>query len=444
MRITQPPVGLSADTEILTRNGWVRVGQLTYLHEIATRTADGRFEWQHPERVNVQRYDGLMVAFSNKSLDLLLAPGHPVLIRRPAAYMRMHPKAKGRDWHTRPASWFAAHPSAQFEVPATSRWEGTGPAEFVIPGWEANRVHPAHERAAEWLLEQLTDDWTPSAPLADAARAAGIGKHAFDEGRRLIGAPQRRCGSTRHGKGVSWWETGRPTREFVRGTGHYRPMREFRMPMEAFCAFLGLYLSEGHVRKDRNDVIISQFPTSRHLPEIRAILGATGLRWNYLEVNTGFVASHRTLAPWLRANTGGRAWEKRVPDGFKEYPVAALEALLRGLMIGDGHNGPVGQRYYTTTSEQLADVVQEIFQKVGRDAWVRPTSAEELNKYDYGLTGFKGKKRASFVVRERMQSTHWLPAARELDYCGSIHLVTVPGQMMYVRRKPRPTWCATG
>ena len=210
-------------------------------------------------------------------------------------------------------------------------------------------------------------------------------------------------------------------------------MRELGMPMEAFCAFLGVYLAEGWVRKDRDDIIISQAPDSEDLPEIREILDATGLTWNYDPRNSKFTTSHKTLAAWLRENAGERAWGKRVPDGFKDYPPPRLAALLNGMVLGDGHRGPKGQRYYTTTSERLADDVQEIFQKLGCDAWIR---RESMKEYPGGF-GRAGMKHQAFVVRERLGDTHWLPIPKRAEYHGTVHCVSVPNGTVYVRRNGR-------
>ena len=70
------PRGFSADTEILTRSGWVTFDRLTYLDEIAARSPDGRFEWRPPERITWQRYDGEMIWFHGRATDILVTPDH--------------------------------------------------------------------------------------------------------------------------------------------------------------------------------------------------------------------------------------------------------------------------------------------------------------------------------------------------------------------------------
>lgn len=74
------PRGFSADTEILTRrSGWVTFDRLTYLDEVATRSPEGEFLWQRPERITWERYDGDMVWFHSRTANLLTAPGTPIL-----------------------------------------------------------------------------------------------------------------------------------------------------------------------------------------------------------------------------------------------------------------------------------------------------------------------------------------------------------------------------
>ena len=428
--------GFSADTEILTRDGWKSFPQLGDADQVATRSPDGWFEWHQLNTRQSYPFRGELVEFTNKTISLAVAPGHPMLVRRRllARQARAGIRTRWHEWHVRHAGYFGEHPGAVFEFTAGSRWTGSAPAEFVIPGQEADRPHRAHEEATKWLASYLTRDWTPSADVIGAYKAAGISEHAYIAARENLGIQKRRCGSTRSGKGVSWWELSAPTRQHVPGSGPYRSLRELRIPMKAFCAFLGLFIAEGWVRYDRDEIQVAQFETSRHLPEIWQILNATGLKWNYLSSNKRFYTSHKGLAAWLRANTGRLAPGKRIPEGFLDFPPDHLELLSRGGMIGDGHWGPCQQRYYTTTSPLLADQVQELFQKIGVNAWIRPQDP---------VAGTMMKRR-SYVVRERLRDVHILPSATLLPYDGQVYSVTVPNGIVYVRRLGRAMWSSAG
>ena len=435
--------GYSADTEILTRRGWKLFPELDDCDQVATRSPGGLFEWQRPMTRESSRRHGPMVEFRTKVVDLLVTPDHPMLVRRPIPYGIKHPYAEGLDWHMRPASEIARVPEMRWIVPATADWRPAAwPEEFAIPGWEADRRHPADEHATKWLASYLTQPWTPSAQVIAARKAADIGEHAYMAARKNLGIRSRRISGATDGRSQ---EVSAPTREYAPPGGHYTPMRELRIPMEAFCAFLGLFLAEGWVRKDRNDILIAQFPTSRHMPDIWDILNATGLTWSYSEHVNKFTTSHKTLAPWLRENAGTYAHGKFVAPDIKDLPAHMLSELLRGAMMGDGHWGPYGQQRYTTTSAQLAVDVQEIFTKLGRDSWIRYETniCKRTGEIFEGTLGLR--KRQTYVVRERVREFRWLPKPVWREYSGTVHHVTVPnglvGGLVYVRREGRPAWC---
>lgn len=351
----------SDDTEILTKDGWKLFTKLEGTEEVATRSTDGEFQWQKPSAYLSYPYDGELIEYSNKSIDLRVTPGHRMLVRRPEFYARKHPNGEGQDWHIQLAKHLADKPASWWEVPATSHWNGVDPGEY----------------------------------------------------------------------------------KFSIGPSKANSARNISISSDDFATFIGLYISEGWVRKDRNDVYISQRSYSKHIEDIRIILKATGFHWNYDEKNQRFCASSKELADWLRHNIPGRAWEKCIPQELKESTQSTLKCLLRGLMMGDGNIGVYDQRYYTTTSKRLADDVQEVFQKIGVDAWVRPTRMEKYNSGEYGPGGFGtfGHRRQQYVVRERLQQTHMLPKPKFTEYHGTVHCVTVPNGIVYVRRNGRAVWC---
>lgn len=406
------------ETEILTRTGWKLFAKLSDADEVATRSPEGVFEWQVPSARQCYRVDGDLVEFKNKAVDLLVTPNHRMLAR---PIRTGGQRVRGGPFSIYPAQYFVDHPGAQYEMPVTSTWRGVAPREFVLPGRTSDRRHPAWERAASWLTGYLTADATPSAEVLAAAKMAGIGKNAVKKARELIGAPTWRDRER--------WYTGRPSKDAALPSGEYQPYPELRIPTETWCEFLGLFLAEGWVRKDRHEILIAQMPTSRHLSEIKRILNSTGLHWIYLHHK--FSITHRGLAEWLRSHTGQYAYGKHVPQEVKKYAPQLLENLLYGMMLGDGHWGPQGQRYLTTTSRQLADDTQEIFQKTGVDAWIRPADPPE------GSLGV----RKLYVVRERMYATRGLPSPQLREYHGNVYCVTVPNGIVYVRRNNKFAWC---
>lgn len=150
-----PACGYSADTEILTRHqGWVTFDRLTCLDEVATRSPDGEFRWEHPDAVHAFRHEGAMLHFRSQVFDLLLMPEHPLPTLRRG--QRGQPDETIATF--RPGSWFCRVPSRSkwWRMPTTSRWSGDAPEEIVIPAAERKRGrhHPApeiHAPVAAWM-----------------------------------------------------------------------------------------------------------------------------------------------------------------------------------------------------------------------------------------------------------------------------------------------------
>jgi 8-oxo-dGTP pyrophosphatase MutT (NUDIX family) len=434
----------SPDTEILTKDGWKLFPDLTYDDELATRSEQGDFRWHRPEAILSYDFDGELLAFQSKTVDQLVTPGHRMIVQHLPSYVRDHPATPEHGWHVRLAKYFAEHPSAQFQMPATSRWTGPEPEYQEIDTWRKVKRQYGTEKAITWLREHLVPgEWAPSAQVLKSAQAAGVGRNSLERAKDVLGIQSRRVGSTRSGRGVSFWEMRLPAEDLaVLERAEEIRTGSRRIPMKEFCGLLGLYISEGWVRSDRNDVLIAQHADNPRIERIREILGSTGLHWSYQESNQRFAVCSKDLARWLRDNCPGRAWEKRIPVRFKNLGPECLAALMEGLTLGDAHLGPAGQRYYTTTSPGLADDVQEIFQKLGCDAWIRRTKMEKYFSGEYGETPYGGHaRRQMYVVRERIQDAHMVPAPVPVSYTGKVWCVTVPGGVVYVRRNGRAIWC---
>lgn len=80
------PIGprgcFSDDTDILTDNGWKRFYDLTGNDRVATLGAKKRIEYHKPTEIIKQRYDGELIRFINKKVDLLVTPNHKMFLKR--------------------------------------------------------------------------------------------------------------------------------------------------------------------------------------------------------------------------------------------------------------------------------------------------------------------------------------------------------------------------
>lgn len=69
----------SADTEVLTKRGFVPFPNLQASDEIASRSKDGFLEYLRPSKVMRRQHDGPVVRINQHGVDYLVTPDHPIL-----------------------------------------------------------------------------------------------------------------------------------------------------------------------------------------------------------------------------------------------------------------------------------------------------------------------------------------------------------------------------
>jgi galactokinase/mevalonate kinase-like predicted kinase len=110
-------------------------------------------------------------------------------------------------------------------------------------------------------------------------------------------------------------------------------------------------------------------------------------------------------------------------------------------MLGDGHVRDGGGKVYTTTSIRLAGEVQEIFQKVGSEAFVRCRNRIGRQHYIKGRAITVRHLCYEVVERRKFHTETKVLRASKQDYDGVVWCVTVPNRTVYVRRNGNAIWC---
>lgn len=128
-----------AETEILTKDrGWVRFGDLADSDLVATRSKDAVFEWQKPSRIVREQWNGEMIHFTSKSMDLLVTPEHRMLVdAMPRALGGGPTRGPGDAIIT--AAQLEEHNNHELKIPMTSTWVGEEIGEQTI--WD-RKNHP--------------------------------------------------------------------------------------------------------------------------------------------------------------------------------------------------------------------------------------------------------------------------------------------------------------
>ncbi len=387
----------SEDTEILTAGGWkrytdLRVGEAVLSYNMAT----GICEYQPIERIWTYAWSRPMCHFQLKTVDLLVTPDHHMLVQSRSP---KHTKRTFREAHA-----LMSFMGSNLSFVRKSDWVGEEPRQYCVP---------AH-----------TSVWRPHAKLDDRDLAA---IHALRAG----GATYQQIADQLHvtDSAVGYSVLGKRTSTAFQS----REIPAVNVRMEDWLAFLGLYLAEGHVAQPGNQVAINQ---AWHDPQIEAILDA--LPWKFYRTRHGWKTSSAQLFAALVPL--GHAYEKFVPREFLQLSARLLSILLEYLMLGDGSVQRSGQRTYYTSSRQLADDVQEIFQKIGSEAIVRVR--------DRRGTIMKTKspgviRHLSYEVIERRKRTTMVKNTSRsyVPYDGTVWCVTVPNHTVYVRRNGNAIWC---
>ena len=207
------------------------------------------------------------------------------------------------------------------------------------------------------------------------------------------------------------------------------------IPMEDWAAFLAWYLAEGSlsgVPKGREGIkYVTQISQTKYPKRVKAVLDKLGFKYNY--DGKMFRISSAQLSTHLQAF--GLCSEKFVPSYIKKSSKVVIRAFLDAYCGGDGSlRGGESKRYYTT-SNRMADDLQELIFKSGSVGNISTnpdngTHDKLIISENATFTDFwfeTGKRKDNYIKR-----TH---------YKGMIYCNTVDNGVIYIRRHGKPLWC---
>lgn len=200
------------------------------------------------------------------------------------------------------------------------------------------------------------------------------------------------------------------------------------VPTRDFVEFLGWYMSEGNLFFSSGipyGVCITQKDVSV-LERIKGLCSRMGFNPRIILSGPSpcLRINERRLAEYL-LSFGRYCHEKRVPDFIGTLCPELIEVFLRAYTDGDGYRRSGGRDVIYTSSEKMADDLQILSYKAGREATVTKRSL-------IGLPAPNGfSRRDGFVVsRSRGGLDSHLKLKRqyleEVDYDGEVFCVTVP------------------
>lgn len=204
-----------------------------------------------------------------------------------------------------------------------------------------------------------------------------------------------------------------------------------------FAEFLGWYVAEGSINQTvlngNYKVVITQKKEENH-GTVRRVMESTGKRVCYSK-NGDFQLNSKELWEWLKPL--GKSHEKHFPRKFLDQAsTVQLRSAFNAYALGDGHWQSDKSVALFTTSDQLADDLQEICVKLGyktsrsyqvlndpnhRNRWViYVTLREPLTKVDKNVEG-----------RNDVQLE---------DYKGYVYCLSVDGTENFILRQKGCVW----
>jgi hypothetical protein len=373
----------SSDTEILTDRGWKLFSKLSLTDKVATRNLNTKaFEWQKPTAIIADDYNGRMLNFLSRSVDIFVTPQHRMLVTATPRVL-----GGGRDfrWKKGGESIISAGDLArtynhEIKIPMTSIW---------IDGVEVR----------EKRFIALTED-VVAGRIANAANPFLVGLNQENE-------------------------------------------RPVSVSGDDYCALLGAYLAEGNIRS-AGGIEIAQLKTSKGYATYAELVARVS--GGHAQHNgRSFVIPRRGLTKHFRSfghahekfipDEVMNATPKQLRLFWDHYVLGDGCFESRPSKSGRGINKQDHGVRIVTVSPRMADQLVEIAQKLGWSASVRRRPSEVRS-----ILGRLSHCRESFVLNVRYSQAMGFKV-KEAEYKGHVYCVSVPNGIVYVRRNGKPAWC---
>jgi len=223
--------------------------------------------------------------------------------------------------------------------------------------------------------------------------------------------------------------------EFMRDDGgYYSPPKE--LDAETWFKFLGVFVSEGHSRKDGLRTMIVQKDPVDTL-QILDWINKLGFEYtvshprndiNMINIYGAQLGKHLHLF-------GHKATDKHLPNYVRNASPRLINAFLEGYLLGDGTINKNGARVFYTSSRQLAGDLQELIYKLGKKG--------SINQYKVKDSVIRGKLVTNcadrYIVTEYVRSgpVSITPSVNLelIDYDGDVYCPTMPSHHLFFMRR---------
>lgn len=210
------------------------------------------------------------------------------------------------------------------------------------------------------------------------------------------------------------------------------------VPMEFWLQLLAFYLTEGSIACKDHTVVLTQ---TKYKTEFIDLLKK--LDFPFTETSYQLHITSVQLAQYFKQF--GLSHEKYIPDFVKNLSPRLIRIFLDAYLMGDGS---LDKHRYYTSSERMADDLQELIFKVGRVANIAVIPLKgTLAVFPNGYTSIRNHDQ--YCVGERIERNNTIfevtgknayKCIKKVLYTGKVYDVSVPNGTIYVRRNKKPVW----
>ena len=137
--VSNPPFCFDEKTEILTNEGWKNFETLSYSDKVLSVNPHTQMiEWSDILDINIQYYEGDMLSFKSKTMDLLVTPYHRMFAHKYSKKTHILVLNKSKSDLIEASN---ITPKYHKQLRTGYKWQGKNQNTFTIPSTEINNGH---------------------------------------------------------------------------------------------------------------------------------------------------------------------------------------------------------------------------------------------------------------------------------------------------------------
>jgi hypothetical protein len=459
---------LTPDHEVLTTDGWVFIDKVTTEHEVATlETSTGQLVYQKPLRVlNYPQYSGDLYHIKNKNIDLLVTLNHRMFVKSGRNYNKSFADYKlieakdivgKHSKYLKNAKWI--QDDYQFTLPAVISNSVLIPERkvdmdawltyfglWIAEGWAVNNEIKENNKNNTNNFNNTADFTNVNSYLISANKAfTNVNSGLISANKAFTNVNSGLISANKAFTNV--------TGNLITATAdlsNTAPVLNNKTPviLQKSSVFLKSTNFSTNLKNQKKAIYKVDVCQNKQRVVDVLVKAVKSLGYTYSVVDNKLTIHDKQLWTYLRPLSVG-APNKYLPSWVWQLSQTQAQKLLHALCLGDGTWRRTSVSYYTT-SIKLADDVMRLALHAGWSAnkhfhlpkgLINSIDGRVItSQYDvWRVSIIKGKnspavnqghhKKQSCQIEEIVSS-----------YRGSVHCLSVPNEVFYVRRNGLPVW----